>query len=96
MDIKLTNGKKIIIRSKEQYDANPLHFKMRGYAPVGQESTEIKKNNDKLNEFYTESVDSLVDDDYQTGEIGYKPQPVKREEPIGESFTSKTYLDEGI
>ena len=32
----------------------------------------------------------------QTGEIGYKPQPVKREEPIGESFTSKTYLDEGI
>tara|TARA_X000000950_G_scaffold287986_1_gene402695 strand:- start:444 stop:644 length:201 start_codon:yes stop_codon:yes gene_type:complete len=48
MDIKLTNGKKIIIRSKEQYDANPLHFKMRGYAPVGQESTEIKKNTDKV------------------------------------------------
>ena len=51
----------------------------------------IKKNNDKLNEFYTESVDSLVDDDYQTGEIGYKPEPVKKEEPIGESFTSKSY-----
>ena len=51
----------------------------------------IKRNNDKLNEFYTESVDSLVDDDYQTGEIGYKPEPVKKEEPIGESFTSKSY-----
>ena len=38
----------------------------------------IKRNNDKLNEFYTESVDSLVDDDYQTGEIGYKPEPVKK------------------
>ena len=38
----------------------------------------VKRNNDKLNEFYTESVDSLVDDDYQTGEIGYKPEPVKR------------------
>lgn len=48
MDIKLTNGKKIIIRSKEQYDANPLHFKMRGYAPVVQESKEIKKNTDKV------------------------------------------------
>ena len=29
----------------------------------------IKRNNDKLNEFYTESVDSLVDDDYQQGEV---------------------------
>jgi hypothetical protein len=51
----------------------------------------IKRNNEKLNEFYRESVDSLVDDDYQTGEIGYKPQPVKQQEPIGESFTSKSY-----
>ena len=48
MDIKLTNGKKTIIRSKEQYDANPLHFKMRGYAPVGHESTEVKKATDKV------------------------------------------------
>ena len=51
----------------------------------------IKRNNDKLNELYTESIDSLVIDDYQTGEIGYKPEPVKKEEPIGESFTSKSY-----
>tara|TARA_R100001463_G_scaffold48918_1_gene98363 strand:- start:600 stop:815 length:216 start_codon:yes stop_codon:yes gene_type:complete len=43
MDIKLTNGKKVITRSKEQYDANPLHFKMRGYAPVDTVKKEIKK-----------------------------------------------------
>ena len=43
MDIKLTNGKKIIVRSKEQYDANPLHFKMRGFTPLDQVKTEIKK-----------------------------------------------------
>jgi len=48
MDIKLTNGKKTIIRSKEQYDANPLHFKARGFTPVGQESTEVKKATDKV------------------------------------------------
>ena len=34
MDIKLTNGKKTITRSKEQYEANKNHFKMRGYTPV--------------------------------------------------------------
>ena len=29
----------------------------------------IKKNNDKLNEMYTESIDSLADDDGQQGEV---------------------------
>ena len=43
MNIKLTNGKKIIIRPKEQYEANLQHFKMRGYAPVNDVKTEIKK-----------------------------------------------------
>ena len=47
----------------------------------------IKRNNEKLNEFYTESVDSLVDDDYQTGNIGYKPEvnkePKTRLEQMG-------------
>ena len=43
MDIKLTNGKKIIIRPKEQYEANLQHFKMRGYAPVDNIKKEIKK-----------------------------------------------------
>ena len=44
MDIKLTNGKKTITRPKEQYEANLTHFKMRGYAPVGEVKKEIKKS----------------------------------------------------
>jgi hypothetical protein len=39
MDIKLTNGKKTIIRSKIQYEANVAHFKMRGFTPLD----EVKK-----------------------------------------------------
>ena len=33
MDIKLTNGKKTITRSKEQYEANINHFASRGFKP---------------------------------------------------------------
>ena len=44
MDIKLTNGKKTITRSKEQYEANKNHFKMRGYTPVDAVKKEIKKS----------------------------------------------------
>jgi hypothetical protein len=40
---------------------------------------------------YTESIDSLSDDDGQHGDVGYKPEPVRKSEPIGESFTSKSY-----
>ena len=43
MDIKLTNGKKTIIRSKIQYEANVAHFKMRGYVPLDNVKKEIKK-----------------------------------------------------
>ena len=43
MDIKLTNGKKTIIRPKEQYEANINHYKMRGFTPVNDVKTEIKK-----------------------------------------------------
>ena len=43
MDIKLTNGNKIIIRSKEQYEANLDKFKARGFAPVQAVKKEIKK-----------------------------------------------------
>ena len=32
----------------------------------------ITRNNDKLNEMYTESVDSLADDDGQQGEVAPK------------------------
>ena len=38
--IKLTNGKKTIIRSKIQYEANVAHFKMRGFTPL----EEVKKD----------------------------------------------------
>ena len=41
--IKLTNGKKTIIRSKIQYEANVKHFKMRGFVPFD----EVKKENKK-------------------------------------------------
>ena len=51
----------------------------------------ITKNNEKLNEMYTESIDSLADDDGQQGEVGYVATPVTKQEPIGESFTSKSY-----
>ena len=43
MDIKLTNGKKTIIRSKIQYEANIEHFKMRGFTPLDEVKKEIKK-----------------------------------------------------
>ena len=42
MDIKLTNGKKTIIRSKEQYEANKAHFKVRGFTPLKEQSA-VKK-----------------------------------------------------
>jgi hypothetical protein len=43
MDIKLTNGKKTIIRSKIQYEANVKHFEMRGFVPFDEVKKEIKK-----------------------------------------------------
>ena len=44
MDIKLTNGKKIITRPKAQYEANIKTFKLRGFAPVDAVKKEIKKS----------------------------------------------------
>ena len=41
--IQLTNGKKTIIRSKIQFEANIQHFKMRGYVPLDDVKKEIKK-----------------------------------------------------
>ena len=43
MNIELTNGKKTITRTKEQYEANKKHFEMRGFAPVDEVKKEIKK-----------------------------------------------------
>ena len=48
MLIKLTNGKKIITRSKEQYEANINQFKMRGFKLVSDKVKEVKKVNDKI------------------------------------------------
>ena len=44
MDIKLTNGKKVITRSKEQYEANIKTFELRGFALVDEVKKEIKKS----------------------------------------------------
>jgi len=41
--IKLINGKKTIIRSKIQYEANVKHFEMRGFVPFDEVKKEIKK-----------------------------------------------------
>ena len=41
--IKLTNGKKTIIRSKIQYEANIKNFEMRGFVPFDEVKKEIKK-----------------------------------------------------
>ena len=44
MDIKLTNGKKTITRSKVQYEANINHFTKRGFKPLN----ETKQTTDKV------------------------------------------------
>lgn len=44
MDIKLTNGKKIITRSKGQYEANIKHFAMRGFKLVSDKVKEVKSD----------------------------------------------------
>ena len=43
MNIKLTNGKKTITRTKEQYEANIYHFIKRGFTPLDNVKKEIKK-----------------------------------------------------
>jgi len=43
MDIKLTNGKKIIIKDKKYYEANLGHFERNGFVPVDDVKKEIKK-----------------------------------------------------
>ena len=43
MDIKLTNGKKIIVKEKKYYEANIGHFERNGFFPVDSVKKEIKK-----------------------------------------------------
>ena len=46
--VKLTNGKKIIERSKLQYEANIKHFTMRGFKLVSDQVKETKSNNENI------------------------------------------------
>ena len=43
MDIKLTNGKKIITKDKKYYEANIGFYKRNGFAPVDEVKKQIKK-----------------------------------------------------
>jgi len=54
--IKLTNGKKIIIRSKIQYEANIKHFEMRGFKLVEDKVKENIKEVDQTFENETKVV----------------------------------------
>ena len=43
MDIKLTNGKKIITKDKKYYEANIEFYKRNGFVPLNEVKKEIKK-----------------------------------------------------
>ena len=43
MDIKLTNGKKIITKNKKYYESNLEFYKRNGFTPVDEVKKEIKK-----------------------------------------------------
>ena len=43
MDIKLTNGRKVIIKDKKYYEANIGFYQRNGFTPVEEVKKEIKK-----------------------------------------------------
>ena len=43
MDIKLTNGRKVIIKNKKYYEANIGFYQRNGFTPVDEVKKEIKK-----------------------------------------------------
>ena len=43
MDIKLTNGKKIIVKEKKYYEANLAHITRKGFSTLNEKKT--KKDN---------------------------------------------------
>ena len=43
MDIKLTNGRKIITKDKKYYEANIEFYQRNGFVPVNEVKKEIKK-----------------------------------------------------
>ena len=73
------------------YGINSVIDKML-YVRIGELKEHLKKkitrNNEKLNELHTTSVDSLIDDDGQTGVTG--------EVNTKESFVSKDYFAERV
>ena len=46
--VKLTNGKKVIERKKEQYEANIKHFAMRGFKLVSDKVEEVKSDAENI------------------------------------------------
>jgi len=48
MDIKLTNGKKIIVKPKKYYEANIGFYERNGFAPVDEAKKQIKKATKKV------------------------------------------------
>ena len=47
MDIKLTNGRKIITKNKKYYESNLEFYKRNGFTPVDEVKKEIKKATSK-------------------------------------------------
>ena len=43
MDIKLTNGKKIVTKDKKYYEANIEFYQRNGFVPVNEVKKQIKK-----------------------------------------------------
>ena len=48
MDIKLTNGKKTIVKPKKYYEANIGFYQRNGYVPVDEAKKQIKKATTKV------------------------------------------------
>ena len=48
MDIKLTNGKKTITRTIEQYESNINHFTKRGFKPLNDKSKKTIEKVDNI------------------------------------------------
>ena len=79
--IKLTNGKKIIVRSKIQFESNVKHFEMRGFKPL--------ENNLKEN---IKEVDKTFENEAKVIPLKKKRKLGKRNEKLNKIYrTSKRY-----
>ena len=48
MDIKLTNGRKVIIKDKKYYEANIGFYQRNGFAPVASVKKKLKRRHQKI------------------------------------------------